>query len=100
MVNCIVCGSRDPVAVGFISRLALGNEEIYSLFKCPSCTQYFIEGYEDIFISLNGQDDITWTQGPYDEKKGALLANLIKQCPDPGNKFCECPAHVRFFKEI
>jgi hypothetical protein len=100
MVNCIACGSDLPVRLGTICRLALGNEEIYTLYRCPDCGKYFLDCYEDIFMPVDDRSDPQWTRGPFDKEKGELLARLIKECPDPFDKYCECAAHVRFYKEI
>ncbi len=99
-MKCVACGSGSPVGIGSISRLAQGNEEIYHLYRCPDCGKYFLDCSEDIFMSVSDEPDPRWTLGPFDRAKGELLARLIKECPDPDDKYCSCAAHMRFFEEI
>ncbi len=99
-MKCVACGSDSPVFLGSISRLALGNEEIYTLYRCPDCRKYFLDCVEDIFMPVKDEPDYQWTRGPFDKTKGELLARLIAECPYQGDKTCDCSAHVRFFKEI
>lgn len=100
MVNCIACTSEHPVRLGTICRLALGNEEIYTLYRCPDCKKYFLDCYEDIFMPVDDLPDPQWKRGPFDEANGELLLRMIKECPDPLDKYCDCAAHERFFMEI
>ncbi|MEX2681208.1 MAG: hypothetical protein Q6373_006385 [Candidatus Sigynarchaeota archaeon] len=100
MVKCLACASGSVERIGSISRLAQGNEEIYTLYRCHDCGNYLLDCYEDIFMPVNDQPDPHWTRGPFDKAKGELLGRLIKKCPDPKDKFCNCAAHVQFFDEI
>jgi hypothetical protein len=88
------------VGLGSIARLAQGNEENYSLYRCPGCSKYFLDCVEYIFMSVSDEPEPRWTRGPFDKEKGELLARLITECPDPYDKYCSCAAHVRFFEEI
>jgi len=98
--KCRLC-NRDLKYTGkYISILLQnGNEELLSLCYCKYCKKYYIEGYEDVFISP-GDEDKYWLYGPYDEKDGEKFTEKMSQCKDPGNKFCECEAHMYFRKFI
>jgi hypothetical protein len=98
--KCIACSPGIVERAGTISRLALGNEEIYVLYRCLACKQYFLDCYEDHFMPVNDEPDQNWIKGPYDAAKGKRLEQIIMQCPDPLDKFCDCDAHRRFFEEI
>jgi len=100
LVKCLACGSGSPESIGTICRLGQGNEEIYKLYRCTDCGNYLLDCYEDIFMSESSEPDPHWTRGPFDKAKGELLTRLIKECPDPLDKFCSCAAHVRFFNEV
>lgn len=77
---------------GFSIYLMNGNEEILSVHLCPACNEYYMEGFEDVFIGE--ADNYIWVYGPFSIEKGEELIKQMKSCPDPRwNKYCDCPAH-------
>ncbi len=73
----------------FISVFAQGDEETRSWYFCEPCRVWMIEEYTDRFM---GGDSVR-VQGPFPETACIDDVALAKTCPDPGDKWCECPAH-------
>lgn len=96
MVNCAACGrefdrrGRDRPAS--IAVEVGGDEYIESFFFCAACGCYTQEVYCDRFL---GEETVR-TSGPIAKSVGDALVELIRTCPDPMNKKCNCEAHREF----
>jgi hypothetical protein len=98
MVRCAQCrrefdelGAKDRVAC--ISGSIMGDEYIESYFLCAECGVYAVEIYHDRF---SGEEDVS-VYGPVPKSAGDAKVELIRQCSEPWNKKCRCPAHQTYF---
>jgi hypothetical protein len=91
-MQCSTCkrelGSvRD--AAGGIAVSVMGDEYIYTYWHCADCTLYAVESYHDRFM---GEDEVT-VLAPVSKEVGDRAIELIRACPDPQDKNCDCPSH-------
>ncbi len=98
MVKCSQCGrelarTREGGLVAVISGAVMGDEYTDSYFFCPDCGVYTVEAYHDRF---HGEDSVS-VQGPIPKERGDERVELIRRCPDPVNKNCNCEAHREYF---
>ena len=97
MVQCAQCGrqfdrqDKDCPAAA-IAVEVMGDEYIQSFFFCRACGVYTQETYHDRFL---GEDSVG-VSGPIPKDRGDELVALIRTCPDPMDKHCQCPAHREF----
>lgn len=95
MVNCLQCqgelgaDSREESISGSI----MGDEYIETYYFCQACGVYTVEIYHDRFL---GEDDVFF-RGPLSREEGRDKTDLIRQCSEPWNKKCRCPAHREYF---
>ena len=100
MIKCAKCGREfdrrggDHPAAAMAGEV-MGDEYIESFFFCAACGVYTQEIYHDRFL---GDDSVT-VSGPIDKARGDELVELIRRCPDPMNKKCECDAHRQYFRQ-
>ena len=91
-IPCTSC-ARDlgPTTrrLAFIAVFAQGDEEIRSWFFCTACRMWTVQEFYDRF---HGDVDIR-LRGPFPEEACAADVALAKTCADPGDKWCDCPAH-------
>ena len=90
-MECLSCGKTlgaDDVHRAAISIFVMGDEYIYSYVRCEACGEYTVEAYHDRFM---GEDDSQTFA--VDRKTGEKAMELIRACPEPLNKFCECESH-------
>lgn len=76
-----------------ISGSIMGDEYIESYFLCAECGVYTVEVYHDRFCG----DDSVSVHGPVSKSQGDAKVALIRQCPEPWDKHCRCPAHQAYF---
>jgi len=98
MIACSKCGKElegkeggDRVAS--ISGSIMGDETIDSFYFCNNCGVYTIEGYHDRFM---GDEEVS-TRGPLSKEEGDEKVRWIKECSEPWDKKCRCPAHQAYF---
>ena len=97
MVQCAQCKkefagpAERPVAS--ISGSIMGDEYIESYFLCSECGVYTVEIYHDRFL---GEEEVS-VRGPVPKAAGDAKVELIRQCSEPWNKKCRCPAHLSYF---
>jgi len=91
-IPCQSCG-RDLGPVNrrkaFLAVFAQGDEEVRSWFFCEPCRMWTIHFLDDRFLG----DTTTSLAGPFPEASCAAEVALANTCPDPGDKWCKCPAH-------
>jgi hypothetical protein len=98
MIRCAQCG-REFAGEGAEGRVAsisggiMGDEYIESYFFCAKCGVYTVEVYHDRFL---GEESVS-VQGPVPKAEGDAKVKLIRQCSEPWNKKCRCPAHRSYF---
>ncbi|MDQ7778471.1 MAG: hypothetical protein RDV41_02030, partial [Planctomycetota bacterium] len=96
IMKCAKCerdlGGMDKRAA-FICVEVMGDEYIYSYWFCDACKVYTSEVYHDRFDGESSKN----RRGPISREEGDKLVELIKKCPDPARKRCECEAHQRFW---
>jgi len=95
-MDCANCGTyigeiKDKDAS--ISILVMGDEYIYSYFRCPSCGMYAAERYLDRFM---GDSEIALMK-PIPEDEGERIIELIQGCAHPNDKFCQCESHKALY---
>jgi hypothetical protein len=71
----------------------MGDEQTESYYLCPSCGVYTVEVCDDRFC---GEETISF-RGPLAREEGERQVALIRQCPEPWDKKCRCPAHREYF---
>ena len=92
--ECLKCkGPLAAKADAAIAILVLGDEYIYSYFFCKSCRSYTVESYHDRFM---GEDEISFLP-PIEKEEGDKAVALIRACPDPMDKHCECASHKALY---
>ena len=95
-MNCASCDHyigeiKDQIAS--IAMLVMGDEYIYSYFRCSACEMYSAERYHDRFM---GGTNIS-VMPPIGKEDGEKIIALIQDCPDPKSKFCECDSHEALY---
>ena len=95
-MNCCNCGEnlgeiQDKDAS--IAILVMGDEYIYSYFRCGSCGMFACERYLDRFM---GGSEAVWMP-PIPGAEGEKILELIRACPRPSDKFCECDSHQKLY---
>jgi hypothetical protein len=96
-MQCCLCGKEfaphgQPVAS--ISGSIMGDEQVESYFFCGNCGVYTVEVYYDQFLN---EDEVT-LRGPVSKEEGDRKVALIRECPEPWDKKCRCPAHKEYFE--
>jgi hypothetical protein len=76
-----------------ISGSIMGDEVTEVYYFCPACRVYTVEVCRDRFL---GEEEDS-TRGPLTEAEGDEKAALIRQCSEPWDKKCRCPAHRTYF---
>lgn len=91
-ISCANCGADlGPVSkrAAFISLFVMGDERIDSWFWCAPCGVWTVEEYDDRFM---GETTVS-VRGPVPKEEGDRIVALIRKCPAPGDKWCECETH-------
>ena len=89
---CAKCGKEFPAAArsrAGISIFVMGDEYIYSYWYCEECQHYTVRAYHDRFMGEDSED----TLPPMPKERGDRAVALIRACPQPFDKYCECPSH-------
>lgn len=95
MIQCSKCQrvlEKDCREVS-ISGSIMGDEYIDSYYLCQPCQVYTVEVYHDRFL---GEDEVSF-RGPLSQDEAQAKIDLIRQCSEPWNKKCGCPAHREYF---
>jgi hypothetical protein len=98
-VKCTKCQREFPKrarAQAGISVFVLGDEYIYSYWLCPACDHYTVEAYHDRFLG----DDEVFFLAPVSRKVGDRAVALIRACPSPFDKYCDCPSHRALYHGV
>lgn len=91
-MRCAGCNhefEEQAVRQAGIAVFGQGDEYIYSYFRCGGCHRYTVRVYCD---SFTGDASISFLP-PVSREQGERAVAVIRACPDPMNKFCDCPAH-------
>jgi hypothetical protein len=95
-VKCVQCArafAPGEKARAAISIFAMGDEYIYSYWLCDACGYYTVESYHDRFL---GEDEITFLP-PVPREVGDRCVELVRACPRPFDKNCECASHQALY---
>lgn len=84
----------EPRARTAISIFVLGDEYIYSYWWCARCGCYTVEAYHDRFM---GESEIGFLP-PISKEEGDRAVAIIRACPTPHDKFCECASHRAMYR--
>ena len=100
MVQCTKCnremdGKNPQEHLASMSGSIMGDECIESYYLCPDCGVYTVEVYWDMFSG----DETVSLRGPVAREEGDAKVALIRQCAEPWDKKCRCPAHLAFWDE-
>ena len=87
--KCLLEFPEKAVRLAGIAVMGLGDEYVYSYFWCGACQHYTVESYRDRF---EGGDSVTILP-PVSREVGDRAVALIRACPNPMNKHCDCPSH-------
>jgi len=93
-MNCVACDQPLPKAVAGIAILVAGDEYIYRYFLCERCDVYTVDGYHDRFM---GDQDEVFVLPPIARAEGDRAVALIRACPDPMDKLCDCASHAALY---
>ena len=66
-----------------------GNEEYIEYFYNPDTKTYHTRITEDIFMTY----ELFTEELEISEETALKEIAMIKTCPDPDNKMCQCPVH-------
>jgi hypothetical protein len=91
-MRCLHCERDFPAgshARAAIAIEVMGDEYIYSYWRCDACRQYTVEAYHDRFM---GEDEVSFLP-PVPEAVGDRGVELIRACPTPMDKWCDCASH-------
>lgn len=91
-MKCVKCGEEfqhGERARAAISIFVLGDEYMYSYWHCRGCDMYTVESFHDRFM---GDDEITFLP-PIARDVGDRCVELVRACPSPHDKHCDCPSH-------
>jgi hypothetical protein len=82
-LGCAVCravpASRDELRLTHVRNLCEGPHEGYAIFRCPECSQPFLEQFQEITWLPNGEDDIWLRWMPLTPEE---LAEMLAVFPD------------------
>lgn len=94
-VACSKCG-RELGGVGSrvaaISVFAQGDERTDSWYPCEACKCWTVREYFDAFMG----DATVSVRGPVPWEVGERAVAIIRRCPTPLDKWCDCPAHKEY----
>ena len=88
---CTVLNKEDWAAS--ISGSILGDEHTDTYFRCAGCGFYTVVADWDDFTGV----ETTTVSGPLAGAEGDERVRLIRQCAQPWDKQCRCPAHRAYF---
>lgn len=88
-MKCVRCHRAFADRPDAICIFVNGDEYIYSYFSCERCDVYTVEGYHDRF--MGDSDAFLLPEVPREEGDRAVA--LIRACPAPSNKHCQCASH-------
>lgn len=95
-MNCAQCSQAYPSghqAEAAIAIFVLGDEYIYSYWRCPACEHYTVAWYHDSFLG----DDDAGELAPVPREVGDRCVALVRACPDPMDKNCDCASHEALY---
>jgi hypothetical protein len=75
-----------------ISISVMGDEYIYTYIYCINCGLYTVDTYYDRFL---GEAEVSAFS--VDKETGDRAIELIRACPDPFDKNCNCPSHKAMY---
>lgn len=96
-VKCLTCKKEfaaDSEPNAAISIFVAGDEYTYSYWKCKECSFYTVESYHDRFL---GAEDEAFFLPPFSEEEGDRCVELVRACPSPFNKSCQCASHDELY---
>ena len=80
--------------IASISGSIMGDEHTDTYFLCPACGCYTVVVDWDDFTGV----ETTTVSGPLSGTEGQERVRLIRQCAQPWDKKCRCPAHLEYFQ--
>jgi hypothetical protein len=89
---CTGCGRSLGKAEAAIAIFVMGDEYLYSYFAC-GCGACTVESYHDRFL---GEDEVS-VLGPFPREVGERAVALIRACPSPMDKLCDCRSHQALY---
>ncbi|MCU0722946.1 MAG: hypothetical protein MUC63_04925 [Planctomycetes bacterium] len=94
-MKCAHCGIEIPEGApeAAIAIFVLGDEVIYSYRPCPACRWTLVRGLHDHFMGDTQAFDVATV--PPDV--GARCVELVRKCPNPQSKYCECDSHKALY---
>lgn len=82
----------SPKRLAVLTFMHRGNERTDSYFFCSTCRIYNIKcDYE----RFSGEPE-TYFLAPVSQEVGDRHIELIRQCPQPRDEYCECRTHQRW----
>jgi len=99
MASCVKCSHKFDLQNGreriiSISGSITGDECTETYYYCENCGVYTIEVFWELF---SGQESVC-LRGPIDKADGDRKITLVRECSEPWNKKCRCPAHLKYFE--
>ena len=98
-MRCAACGVDFPAgerARAGISIFVMGDEYVYSYWSCAACQRYTVTAYHDRFMGEDSRSVLP----PVSREVGDAAVALIRACPEPFDKWCECPSHRALYHGV
>lgn len=93
-MNCSKCGhdlGDYRTRRALFCSLGQGDEYTDSWWFCPDCGVYTVDVVRDSFATDEAEH--IHVRGPISKVDGDAELREIAKCPDPTDKFCDCPLH-------
>ena len=82
---------RDRVATFCVE--GQGDEYIDRYWVCGECGWFLRRSFRDAFM---GEEEVEYNQSTLEPEAGQAILDLIKKCPNPVDKNCDCEVHEHF----
>lgn len=95
-MQCAKCAAPFPPAQRPRAAIAIevmGDTITYAYWRCDACRHYTVEATLDRFI---GDEEVSFLP-PLPQDAGDRCVELVRACPTPGDKWCECPSHKALY---
>lgn len=83
--------NRDKVAS--FCTMGQGDEYTDRYWVCRKCGWFLRRSFRESFAS---QEETEYGSTALEPEKGQAIIDLIKKCPKPTDKWCDCEVHKHF----
>lgn len=98
-MRCAGCGAdfgpgaraRAGIAIG-----VMGDEYLSSYWWCEACHRSSVSASHDRFLGEDSWDVLP----PVSQEVGDRAVAPIRACPEPFDKYCDCPSHRALYHGV